>query len=528
MIDTSMMHRRCSAALISSIALSIALSLPAYGADSAAVPAVLTIAPPGRTNPQSSTVSVTLTPPSGSAFGSQPAATDFKFVPPVISIAQGPTLSSDKKSITATFKLTENATGLVRVTLENNQTIYAGNFDTGVVCLESLQSTGCALRWEVITSSATGSTSQTKTQTSPNILFKLDYQFRSPKQGDNAIAQTKKFLNATDPSKQSSSGIKLAPADFKEVFEEYSTAVGLEKPAEKTDTASTKTAGSAPPQSAPGKQGNGNQGKSNFMAHAVFTTGYTQVPATTNLQTSTTSGGTASPSAAVVAPRAASSSGGSTTQQCTSSSSSAPSSSASGSTGTCTSATQQQAFIADLKITAGWTAGQNGQGVFSEFGFGARGSIQDLIQANQIVQNGSIQYVDLSAANLKNTSAIYEAVGRYRLSSIGHDAPASSSGKYNHNASDLLLIEAGYQNNSALQGLAANPATSTRSRFVLRFSAYPEIPGTNHTKALVGFEYSGGINGGARVMQLFFGGNLNLPKLFQSGAQTSPPPSSAN
>jgi len=523
MVDTVVARKGFRAAL-GAFVLSLSFNLPAWAADQPASsttlpPAVLTINPPGRTNPNSSTVSVTLTPPSGVTFAMTAAnANQFTSVPAVISV-QGPTLSTDKKTITATLKLSENATGSVRLILtDTNGDVYAGNFDTGVVCLESIQKTGCALRWEVITSSASGSTSQSKTQTSPNIMFKLDYQFHSPHEAPSATSNTKDLLKVTNPAnpvpaeKANAGSLKI-----QDICAPLTTFLAR---------TTAQTAPCTPPAPTPLKQGEkaatSTEKGSNFMAHAIFDIGYTQVPATTNLQTSTTSGGTATASTAAVSPRTTAS-GGSTAQstQC--------SSSGSGSAGTCASATQQQAFVADLKLTAGWTVGQNGQHIYNEFGFGARGSFQDLIQANQIVQNGSIQYIDLSSANLKNTSFIYEAVGRYSLSSPGHDVTASTTtGKYNHNVSNLLLLEAGYQNNSALQGLAANPTTSTRNRFVLRFSAYPEIPGTNHTKALVGFEYSGGINGGAKVAQIFFGGNLNLPKLFQSGPQTSTPTNSGN
>ena len=68
------------------------------------------------------------------------------------------------------------------------------------------------------------------------------------------------------------------------------------------------------------------------------------------------------------------------------------------------------------------------------------------------------------------------------------------------------MIEAGYQNNSGLQELG-------RNRLVGRFYAYPEISSANHTKILVGMEYSGGIGGGAKIIQVFFGTNLNPVKL---------------
>jgi hypothetical protein len=252
------------------------------------------------------------------------------------------------------------------------------------VCIESLQSTGCMLRWEIDASTVTGSSSQTNIRTSPNILFKLDYQWA------------------------------------------------------------------------------GN--KESIVSHLIFKTGYTQVPIATKIQGI----GTATPA-------------------------------------TDTAAIPQQAFVVEAGGTAGWTLGRSGQGTFTEIGGGVRGSFQDILQNNQIIQRGGLSYVDLSSANLTTAVGLYEATGHFKLSSIGHDRPASNVGGH-HNVSSLLVIEAGYQNNSGLQQLG-------RNRLVGRFYAYPEISSTNHTKILVGLEYSAGIEGGAKIIQVFFGTNLNPAKL---------------
>jgi hypothetical protein len=92
----------------------------------------------------------------------------------------------------------------------------------------------------------------------------------------------------------------------------------------------------------------------------------------------------------------------------------------------------------------------------------------------------------------------------------------SQKSTYSHNSSNFLVMEAGYQNNSGLQQLAANPMTNTRNRFVGRFYLYPPLPGTTQTKPVIGMEYSGGIAGGPKVVQIFFGLNLNPSKLIQN------------
>jgi len=248
------------------------------------------------------------------------------------------------------------------------------------VCLESLESTGCMLRWEIDASSVTGSSAQTNSRTTPNILFKLDYQ----------------WANHNEP----------------------------------------------------------------IVSHLIFKTGYTQVPVATKIQ----------PTGSTLLPAL-------------------------------TAAIPQQAVVVEAGGTVGWTLGRNGQGTFTEIGGGVRGSFQDIVPNNQVIQRGGSSYVDLSSANLTTAVGLYEATGHFKLSSIGHD-----TGGY-HNVSNLLVIEAGYQNNSGLRQLSAS------NRIVGRFYAYPEISSTNHTKILVGMEYSAGIAGGAKIVQVFLGTNLNPAKL---------------
>jgi hypothetical protein len=107
----------------------VLLTVPAWSADAPA-PSALTIAPSGRANLNNATVDVTLSTTSGTfsvTAGKTPAVT---FVPLVIS-ATNLKLSSDNKSLTATFAIQKNATGLVRVVVRDNSTnVYAADFDT--------------------------------------------------------------------------------------------------------------------------------------------------------------------------------------------------------------------------------------------------------------------------------------------------------------------------------------------------------------------------------------------------------------
>lgn len=191
---------------------------------------------------------------------------------------------------------------------------------------------------------------------------------------------------------------------------------------------------------------------------------------------------------------------------------------ASGSASSTVTALLQPAFETGAASTMGWTIGRNGQGgVFAELGFGARASFDDLIPSNQIVENGGgTALVDLSANNPQTLVGLYEATAHFHVSSWNHNQPAPSSGAY-ANVSDLLTIEAGYQDNSGLaQLIPASPQTNTRIRFLGRVSLNPEIPNSSHTQLTLGMEFSGGLNGGPKIVQIFAGTNLNPAKIFSA------------
>jgi len=377
------------------------------GADSQP-PTLTNITPASRQDATQGTVSgITLTGTGFSASGLM-----LVFTPPVISATVQPV---NDTTLSATFVIQSTATGTVQVQVKtaNGTSSPALPWDTGTqenICIEALQTGGCAVRWELDVTGVTNSGSQTSNSTTPNILTTLDLRHQ--------------FGGVT---KDSGKGIRL-------------------------------------------------------VMHGIFKAGYTQVSTATKLQPAT--GSSTTPSASC-----ASGTGASTIPA------------------SCMAVTPQQAFIAEAGGTVVSTFFQDlKSSFFSELGIHVRGSIEDLIQS------GGLSYVDLSSLNSKNVVGLYEGTARFRLSAKGHNKPASDGSS--QNVSDLLLIEAGYQYNSGLQGLAGNPLTNTRERFVGRFYLYPpELPGGTHTKAVVGLEYSGGIHGGPKVLQIFWGTNLNPSKL---------------
>jgi hypothetical protein len=242
-----------------------------------------------------------------------------------------------------------------------------------------------------------------------------------------------------------------------------------------------------PPRNRPQKAaiGQGNSRKDHIAVHADIRTGYTQVVASTKVQQTSTSATAGTPTTCP---------GGS-----------------SSSTSTCNAAVPRQAYVAEAGAKVGWSTGVNGEGTFAELGLGARGSFEYLIPSDKIVQSGGLTYIDLSSANPQNAVGFYEATGHFRLSQIGHNRTLATA--KTQNVSNLLVFEAGYQNNRGLQGLSTNSPANTRNRYVARFYVNPELPGTNHTQLAIGVEYSGGIDGGPHVVQLFFGTNVNPAKL---------------
>jgi hypothetical protein len=410
----------------------LVLLLSAMGSLRAQAPTLTAINPP--TAPIGATiVNVILT---GTGFtqsnGSPANGLTLTFNPAVITYTNLQPTSAT--ALNATFTISSTASGKVNVTVNTS----GGNsqpyiWDTGIIanqCIEALKTGGCALRWEFDVTGVSGSGSQTNTNTAPNILTKLDWQYQS---GPTYTPEMRIRMN-------------------------------------KNPTAT-------------------------FVTHGIFELGYTQVPTATKVQPTTTSTST-TPSSS-----------------CAASSSSIPAS--------CMTTTTQQAFVAGAGTTLGATFSQDGRGTFSELGVHIRGSVQDLVQNNQVVQNGGLSYLALTSSNPKDVVGLYEGTARFRLASLGHDKVNATSGK-NGNSSSLILIEAGYQYNSGLAQLASNPQTNTKNRFVGRFYLYPEIPGPTHTKGVIGMEYSGGIAGGPKVIQIFWGTNLNPVKLF------SPSPTPSN
>ena len=460
MLRTSCIYpKRSSLPVIASLALLPIFSIPQLNAQLPAVPPTLTkIDPSRRTDLTQNTVMVTLT---GTGFdntmhlGFSPAGT----------VISAPDLTvASSTSAQATLRLDPNTTAEtvnIWVIAPDGTTSGFLSFATGIatsICLDALQTGVCALLWEVEATSATGSSSQSNNNTTPNILVKLDYQWHPPKNRQQKHLLANRLLESQSlyPScqvRQTSRG----------------RAVGSKGESSTCEAANRDLAAA----------GLLNSLTDYLTGHAQFQTGYTQVVTTTNIQP--TSGNTCP--------------GGAET-----------------STGSCTAAIPQDAYIADLAGNLGVSTGVNGQGTFAEFGFAARGSFQYLIPNNKIVQNGGLTYVDLSSANPQNAVGFYEATAHFRLTQLGHDVTLPDAGT--QNVSNLLMFDAGYQNNRGLQSLAANAQTNTRNRYVARFSVNPEIPGTNHTTATMGMEYSGGINGGPHVIQLFFGTTLNPPKLF--------------
>ncbi len=464
--------------------------------------------------------------------------TPAKFIIASISSSVKPT----DTSITATFTLSGHATGIVKVQVKTpGGTSNSEDFDTGIVCLDSIHTTGgCQLRWEVETTTATGSSTSTANKTAPNILAKLDYQWHTPKsqpkdvrkarenlekvlQGNIEAMQQALSIDAKALDAQDSKDLKdlqAAPNDTTKLNAVMAKAEPLAQKNVNDKVAHAKKTSTS----------------DHISVHVYAEAGYTQVPTSTKLQSTNTSGGTNSTTTSSggtnseAIKSAATSSGGTTsgttssTPLCSSASSTSGSSSTTTNTGTsstCNAATQQQAFVVNAGATAGYVMGRKGQGgIFTEIGVAGKGSFQYLIPANQVVNNGNLDYIQLTSFNPRDVVGTAEATGHFNVSQWGHNQQASSNFSY-HNVTSLLKFEAGYQYNTGLQQLATSATTNTRNRFVGRFSISPQLNNSNHTTVTLGVEYSAGISGGAHVVQFFIGGNLNPTKLLNPSKSPS-------
>jgi hypothetical protein len=516
------MHSNARCAAVANLALTC-LAMAGLAQSQQSTPALTDISPSSRTDPTKTTVAVTLT---GVNLGAAGAKLIFD---PATITATGYLPAADGKSATAALTISGAAQGVVKVSVQaGTDTSNSLPFNTGVVtdvCLDALQSGKCVLRFEVVATTATGNSTQTNNTTSPNILATLNWQVRSP--WDPKVKRRTDIMNAiqsmdaltirkTANAQRSADNAKRREANNEKLKAnaqkqaadpQEATALATESTANaqeaaaivadaadialKMDSARKQLANAAKPTVS-----------DRFAAHLYFKGGYTQVVAGHNVQQSSNANGTGN-------------TGNSSTSQaaCNGTAPTASmSSTATAATPACTLATPQQAFVAEAGGTLGWTMGIGGAS-FAEAGFGARGSFQDLVPGNQVVQSGGLTYIDLSSNNPKNVIGLYEATARFRIATVGQRA-ATADGSY-HNTSNLLVIEAGYQNNSGLQQLIpSSPQTNTRNRFVGRFYIYPPVSQSTQTKLALGVEYSGGINGGPKVVQLFLGTNLNPGKLF--------------
>jgi hypothetical protein len=513
------MHSGVGRAAVASLALTC---LAMAGRAQQGAPALTDISPSSRTDPTKTTVSVTLTGTGLDATGAK-----LLFDPATVTAA-GYQAVKGGTSATATLTISGAAQGVVKVSVQAGTfTSNSLPFNTGVVtdvCLDALQSGKCVLRFEVVATTATGNSTQTNNTTSPNILATLNWQVRSPSDPKvkrrtdivNAIQSMdaltiRKTANAqrgADNAKRREANSEKLKANAQKQAADPQEATALA--ADATANAQEATAIVADAADIATKMDTARKQMANaakptvsdrFAAHLYFKGGYTQVVAGHNVVQQTSSANSTG-NAGNTSTSQTSCTGTASTNS-TSSTAAAPA---------CMLATPQQAFVAEAGGTLGWTMGI-GSASFAEAGFGARGSFQDLVPGNQVVQNGGLTYIDLSSNNPKNVIGLYEATARFMIATVGQRA-ATTDGSY-HNTSNLLVIEAGYQNNSGLQQLIpSSPQTNTRNRFVGRFYIYPPVSQSTQTKLALGVEYSGGINGGPKVVQLFLGTNLNPGKLF--------------
>src|SRR5579859_1969722 len=128
------------------LALLLMGAVGAHGQAQTPANPTLTLNPPGRTDLTQESVQVILTPPIGNIFPvrSTPTFTGGDNQPTSMIIASN-VIRASATTLTATFTISENAWGKVNVNVGD----LTNTFDTGVRCLEALELTGCALRWEV-------------------------------------------------------------------------------------------------------------------------------------------------------------------------------------------------------------------------------------------------------------------------------------------------------------------------------------------------------------------------------------------
>ncbi len=349
------------------------------------------------------TVSVTI---SGSGFKQDGANLTLSFTPATVKPGN---LTVSENNVKVDLQLAEDATGIIQVTAVLTPTnsanavksaVYLWNTGINNTCLEAVAKTGCTLRWEVDASGATSGSSQTNTNTAPNLLFKLDWLISRSKDSSNPKSHlgakreaAKNAITTATLAYEAAHNMTIAAQtklggtspNNTEALSKAHAALASAQSAELTKKkALDKVTAAAAASTQPGAQGFVDR----FDSHLIFKTGYTQTSSATTLVPTTnltTGAGQTQSSGACTG-----------TAPTTTTAASKP----------CTAATPQQAFIAEAGATGGWSFLQDGQGTFLNLGVAARGTFQNLIQSNQTVQSGGVSYTALSALNSKNAAGI--------------------------------------------------------------------------------------------------------------------------
>ena len=183
---------------------------------------------------------------------------------------------------------------------------------------------------------------------------------------------------------------------------------------------------------------------------------------------------------------------------------------------------RQQAFTAGAEFSANRLVNADGAGVFMELGGVAKGYFDAFLDDARFFEKDGITYVKVSSPLGSETGYFrYELGFRFRLSQNEESENLMDVGGMmkGGNTEDLLLFEFLYQRNNAVEGLLPETGVDTANRWVMRFKATPQMPGTmgkKNTKFLLGLEVSNDLrNRGVKDVRIFYGANMDMKALFQ-------------
>jgi hypothetical protein len=188
-----------------------------------------------------------------------------------------------------------------------------------------------------------------------------------------------------------------------------------------------------------------------------------------------------------------------------------------------TSISHERAFTTGGQFNLNWLPkGAQNDAYSAELGAVFKGHFDAYFDNERFYERDGVTYVKLDTGSTAESGFFRGETGlRLRITQKADNSRNANTGlEKQDNIDDLLLIEGLVQRASALKALSSQYNVNASNRYVFRFMAFPgvnpmDLSKVKNTKFVIGMEVSNDLhNRGKKDIQLFFGLNANLGKLF--------------